>query len=170
MSHIGWRCDCDLLETFRFLTHAGPMHFALNCWVWGHGRYQFQAVGGPPFGLDARWDDGAATRHVQLQRIRCAQHRAGALRGLGPYLHVHQPPSGHLRTFCGHPWLLLQMPRRGAMTTGTGGPEQHRDRRATRPDVYSYVAATTRRRAWRCQSMNTTLKSDLTYYPARATL
>ena len=32
--------------------------------------------------------------------------------------------------------LLLQIPLRGAITTGIGGSEQHRDRRATRPDVY----------------------------------
>ena len=32
--------------------------------------------------------------------------------------------------------LLLQIPLRGAMTTGIGGSEQHWDRRATRPDVY----------------------------------
>jgi len=97
-------------------------------------------LGGPPFRLDARWDDSAAIRHARLRRIRCAQHRADlhraeALRGLDPCLHARQPTSGHFRTFYGHSGLLLQIPLRGAMTTGIGGSEQHRDRRATRPDV-----------------------------------
>ena len=108
---------------------------------WGHGRCHFQAFRGPPFRLGACWDDSAAPEHARLQRIRCAQHRADlhraeALRGLDPGLHMRQPTSGHFLTFHGHSGLLLQAPLHGAMTTGIGGSEQHRGRRATCPDVY----------------------------------
>ena len=73
---------------------------------------------------------------VRVSQVWHSRARGGSTKVGASMNYSNQPTSGHFRTFYGHSGLLLQIPLRGAMTTGIGGSEQHRDRRATRPDVY----------------------------------